>query len=575
MKIFKLILSSVLSLTLIFSSVNMLALADSPKPISNYQELCNISKDLKGSYYLTSDITAKGEFTPLGSISNQFKGVIDGRGYSIIGLNIGSVKSENGESTYSGFVAYNGGTIKNINFVGVNAQAGDSKYAYSGAVAAVNLGTIENCYVSGKVLNSGVTVANYTSGVVGQMLRGNIKNTTSYVNVYSEGGEQYTGGIAGYNEQGSISSAGVYGSVFANGINAKGDLYGGGICGYSRTNAILKDLYFDGGYIAEKFANIYLGGIVGTTSSKIENAVVSGTITPSQIFSHTYMGGILAQNRDADVKNTYFLEGFTNEKTTSNIGTELTKVGITNPEILNGLDFGSIWEIKEGKLALKGNPTAPEIDKQISQLTGIKITSKPKKTVYIMGYPSLDLTGLKVSAVYTDKEVELKQNDYTVSGYNYIKTGKQIITVLYKGFSDTFTITVKPSEEGVIMPEITEDSYFEGNSTGKEPLKDSDQSTSFKTESTSSNLIVDGNKTEDTLEQEVQNSEIAKNDTSAVGSVGGSDGPENVKISIKNPKTAWIIILAVIIIAVAGALIVFFTKRKANIPTDKDSASDE
>jgi len=74
------------------------------------------------------------------------------------------------------------------------------------------------------------------------------------------------------------------------------------------------------------------------------------------------------------------------------------------------------------------------------KVTGIVIDTLPVKTVYNRG-ESLDLTGLVVTANYTDGSSAVI-TDYTVSGYNALKYDAQTITVTYKEFTATFTVTV-------------------------------------------------------------------------------------------------------------------------------------
>lgn len=578
----KRIVASILAIILAISAFNMLCFAEGKKAISTYKDLCNIAKDLKGDYYLTKNIDASGEkeFTPLGSATEQFKGTLDGKGYSIIGLNIGTSKSQNGSSTYSGMFTYNGGTIKNLNFVDATASNTKGKYQYSGIIAAINLANIENCYVSGTVKNENAEVATYTGGISGQMLRGSITNSVSYANVYAKDGAQYTGGITGYNEKGTINTVAMYGSVFANGVDAFTNVYAGGISGFTRVESKLSNLLFAGGLIAEKFANVYLGGIVGETLGSVTKSVAIGTVTPSQTLSHIYIGGVAGNDYGATVKDTYYIETITNEKITCKTGTALTENGLANASVYSGLDFSGAWEIVDGKPALRGMPKAT-IDTVVSELTGVEIEKEPKKLEYTQGDPALDLTGIKVNAVYTDKKVELQPNEYTVGGYNYVETGKQTITVSYKGFSDTFTITVKQTDKGVIIPEITDDSYFEGDSTGKvdkKPSKKPSTSSKDKDKDTSSIQQAFVNGVDDTMEDDEGNlppKQDGEDDGTTIGTIGGADGPSGIKTKLSTTAIVMIIIAAVIIVAGASAGVVFYMKRKKAAQKVKETQSEE
>lgn len=561
----KRLISAILAIILAFSAFNMLCFADGKKAISSYKDLCNIASDLNGDYYLTKNIDASGEkeFAPLGSATAQFKGTLDGKGYSIIGIKFGTTKTKTGSSVYSGMFAYNGGTVKNLNFVDATASNTEGMYQYAGIITAINLGSIENCYVSGTVKNENSKVATYTGGIAGQMLRGSIKNSVSYANVYAKGGSQYTGGITGYNEKGTINTVAMYGSIFANGVSASTDVYAGGISGFTRAESNLSNLLFAGGLLAEKFANVYLGGIVGNTLGSLTKSVAIGTVTPSQTLSHIYIGGVAGNDYSAKVSDTYYIETITNEKITCKTGTALTEKGLENTSLYIGLDFSGVWEIVDGKPVLRGMPTV-KIDPVVSELTGIEIEKEPKKLEYTQGAPALDLTGIKVNAVYTDKKVELGQNEYTVGGYNYVEKGKQTITVSYKGFSDTFTITVKATDSSVILPEITEDSYFEGNSTGKVEKKPSkSETTSSKDEdkdATSSTVgIVDG--VEDTMEDDDGNLP-SEDEGKTIGAIGGVDGPTDIEVKPSTAIIIIIIVVSVVVLAGAGVGVFFLIKRK-------------
>ena len=72
--------------------------------------------------------------------------------------------------------------------------------------------------------------------------------------------------------------------------------------------------------------------------------------------------------------------------------------------------------------------------------TDMKITNIPVNTVYYEG-DELDLNGLEVTVFYNTEQQEIIE-DYIVTGYDNTKVGKQIVTVSYGGFSQTFEVTV-------------------------------------------------------------------------------------------------------------------------------------
>ena len=87
-------------------------------------------------------------------------------------------------------------------------------------------------------------------------------------------------------------------------------------------------------------------------------------------------------------------------------------------------------------------------------LTGIEVTA-PTKTEYTQG-EKLDLTGLTVTAVYSDGTSREITEGYEVTGYDANMTGEQTITITYGGMTAEFTVTVAEKEEPT-DPEQPED----------------------------------------------------------------------------------------------------------------------
>ena len=602
MKLLKSTLMSLLAVAVMFSAFCFPAFAESSIAIDSIEDLKKMESNPTANYHLTQNIVfdeEDGEFAPLFSATNQFKGVLDGKGFAIRGINISSVKSSSGSSTYAGLFAYNSGTIKNLNVENANVQSSSNKYAYTGVLAAVNLGTIENCYVSGVSKNADIDITAYTGGVCGQMLKGEIINTVSYVNVYSSGGEQYTGGIAGYTEKGNVNQCAAFGSIFLNGIDTTMDGYGGGIVGFSRAGTEFTNCLFGGGVIVEKTSNSYIGGLSGLTYGKVNGFVSYGTLTPSEVISHIYIGGVAGDDSSADVENAYYLEGTINEEITGRNGKALSKDDFVNQSSYVGLDFGSVWEISDGVIKLSGLPK-PSPEDVVSQLTGIKIESLPKKLKYVQGDPALDLTGLKVSAIYTDKTVALQLNEYTVGGYNYVVAGEQIITITYKGFTETFKISVAKTTESIILPSgNAQGSYQEGNSTGKVPDKkpstsvSEDKDSSDKSKPTSSKpsgqVVIGGNAVEDTLDDDeptssnVTNSEQSSSDVDKPKDDNPSQSGDTtetigaVDASSESGTTGAVSLLIIIVLIIIGIVVIaviiiwFVLKSKSQLPVNEVS----
>lgn len=97
---------------------------------------------------------------------------------------------------------------------------------------------------------------------------------------------------------------------------------------------------------------------------------------------------------------------------------------------------------------------------KVKALTGIRIAAEPDKTEYIQG-EAFSPEGMSVLAVYSDGSEE-EITDYEISGYDGEQAGSQELTVNYKGFSATVTVTVDkkeddPSEDDPAVDQPSED----------------------------------------------------------------------------------------------------------------------
>lgn len=75
-------------------------------------------------------------------------------------------------------------------------------------------------------------------------------------------------------------------------------------------------------------------------------------------------------------------------------------------------------------------------------LASISVTTYPQKTSYLIG-EALDLTGLVLTATYSDGSKKTVTEDYSVSGFDSSSAGTKTITVSFDGKTTTFTVTVK------------------------------------------------------------------------------------------------------------------------------------
>lgn len=122
--------------------------------------------ELGGSYELGANIMLTEPWTPLGTPDNEdegipgagFAGTLDGKGYKITNLNIAATWN-------GGFFAQiePTGVVKNIGFESdKGANSGVKGNSWTGVVAGINKGLIENCYTDVKVVMAGTPGAAFT-----------------------------------------------------------------------------------------------------------------------------------------------------------------------------------------------------------------------------------------------------------------------------------------------------------------------------------------------------------------------------------------------------------------------------
>lgn len=94
------------------------------------------------------------------------------------------------------------------------------------------------------------------------------------------------------------------------------------------------------------------------------------------------------------------------------------------------------------------------------QITKIEITTPPTTTEYYVGQ-DLKTDGMVVTVTFEDESTQTT-TAYTLSGYDKKTVGTQTVTVRYKGFSDTFDVTVKEAEAVSISGVTVEDKTYDG-----------------------------------------------------------------------------------------------------------------
>lgn len=163
------------------------------KTLADFNAIGATTKSLQGNYMLVSDIDAKDKAINTvacyeDSKTDQFSGVFDGNGHTISNCDpIARCKKTTNCSLFG--MVNTEGVIRNLNVVNcVVKQIG-------GGIAAVNYGTIENCFISATI-KSVLNVGNPSGGIAGKN-GGKIKNCVAVITAGSGVTNAFAGGIAG------------------------------------------------------------------------------------------------------------------------------------------------------------------------------------------------------------------------------------------------------------------------------------------------------------------------------------------------------------------------------------------
>jgi hypothetical protein len=181
-----------------------------PYRIATPEQLYDISdhkEDWDKCFKLTADInlstyTAR-PFKPIGlDYGTPFAGTFDGGGHKISNFTYRSEGPSTGLFGHVGYVA----TVKNLGLINVTVSGLENVGGLAGGVQGP-LGTIANCYVTGRVSGK-----NFVGGLTGRP-NGRIYNCYSMAEV---SGDTCVGGLAGLNDGAMIYNCYATGTVMAN-----------------------------------------------------------------------------------------------------------------------------------------------------------------------------------------------------------------------------------------------------------------------------------------------------------------------------------------------------------------------
>ena len=407
-----------------------------PITISSVSEFNNIRNDLDEYYILNNDIDFSNvTFTPIGTSSKPFTGIIDGNNKKIKNIKVKG-------NDYTGIIGYvKGGAISNIGFENVVVEASSS----AGIIGYMTYGNVSNVYS----YNSNVTGKNNVGSLVGYF---NSSTMSDSFSISSVSADNNVGGLVGYSNLSNI-----YRSYNKGTISAKNNV--GGIVGFTYYSN-LKELYNEGrvtgtlsvggivgnmnttnlnnSYNIANISGSNAGGIAGSlennTSSNFYNTYNIGSITGTNIGG--IIGYAVVSNTNMKLYNNYDIKDntpiFGNINIDYTSSSELSQSNMKSSSYYNGFDFSNVWNMK----------TYPEL-KSIKHPTNI-ILSNTIYNVSVGEKITLDASIVSDSinkiAIYSLSNSNAKiSKDYLVA----MSKGSIVVTVsTTNGISKTFTVNI-------------------------------------------------------------------------------------------------------------------------------------
>ena len=328
--------------------------------VDTKEELADMANDLDGYYILCSDISlSSSDWTPVGSSSNPFCGVVDGRGFVISNLKISSTSDNRGLFAYAQSVY-----LKDIVLTDVSVKS-TSNYAAALVAYLSNSGTLKGCTLTG-IIGSDSNQGSYHAGLIGEaelsysgslliedchvsaavygytetgLLAGRIHSGTAVISRCSAGGTNYgksyyIGGLVGNFKP----NQGVIEYSYASNLTINNASHSGGLlCGEVTGSCSIHDCYTMGSVTGAT----QIGGLFGYISI---SGSVSRCYTDCSLSGSSYIGALLGYPRSGISSTCYYNS---DTYSTSNYGTALTTAEMTNTDIastyFSGFDFDTVW----------------------------------------------------------------------------------------------------------------------------------------------------------------------------------------------------------------------------------------
>lgn len=423
---------------------------------------------LSSNYKLTASFALPGDsWNAIAKNDNAgFTGTFDFNGHEITNLNVT-------DGTYAGLFAKIGlgGIVRNAKLSGISLSANAE---YSGALACINFGRIENAEITNITITNGATNA-YVGGLVG-LNNGVI--TKSYVNnsgfssraITATGEGSVVGGIAGAsileNLDSTVSISRSYAKVSVTGVKAVGGIVG------QNTASIVENCY--AGSLAEDFlisggSSTNAGGIAGLVDFKQFNSSTqiisyvgdSYSVMKFNPSNSSATGAIIGKNDNynSGINYNIFFGNYYSTETNSGINgigldaqpAAIENVGVygkTTQELKAQATYFSFfdkksgaamnWQFAEGVWTIVEGSTLPELSFTINYVTSRVQNYATENSIDNSNFVD-KLTSGNNQIVYTlNENIVLKSED----GYSPIDFNGKLTCPLNENGEPLYTITL-------------------------------------------------------------------------------------------------------------------------------------
>jgi len=356
-----------------------------PYILTTAEDLDHVRDNLSASYKLQADIdlSTYGNWQPIGTASDLFKGHFDGADYTISGMKINS--SANNIGLFG--VIRQPATITNVRLENVDITSNTSGANVGGLVGLAHSSTLYRAL--DRISVTGVIRADNgfsAGGVTGQISFVEMSNSDAHVRI--DAGYTYAGGAAGINSNGNIEQSYATGDVYS-----RRDA--GGLVGWNQNSDHVNN-YATGDVTGADDTSVYIGGLTGDIASgrSIVNSYAAGTLrkgTGNQ--TSTKIGGLagnLSGFGNVTITNSYWNNDGDNSGLQTK-GWESGTGGAMSREDLKHLDIAgvgwdpAIWGIQPGASYPYLKTLAPVL----------RVNPLPAASVYATepGYNQLTISG--------------------------------------------------------------------------------------------------------------------------------------------------------------------------------------